>query len=265
MTIATGFTLHGVLPSANSDIALARLQERGHLEVALIEAGPLAAAVSIVSGATAASCGTAEADHLESDHASALALRHHAVLSAIAPVADIVPVRLGSMFSTRSAVTDLMMREQARFSSELFRLRGCVEMGFRVAIRDAIAHPQKLVGTSQDDPGQGYLRRQMTARMSSSAELQAQALAAHSAIESFIPHALDILPRTARPRKGERRVLSDIAVLIKREAVACFEGLARKHEADLATRGLHVSILGPWPAYSFVHAHTEGALSWAAH
>src|SRR5204862_3212320 len=98
-----------------------------------------------------------EADRLFSDPAciSTLAVAHHRILQAAAVVADVVPIRLGTLVAGPAGAQDLLIREAKRFADGLAVIHDALEFGVRVlAIRSPAPQATRLEAAS----GRDYLR-----------------------------------------------------------------------------------------------------------
>lgn len=157
------------------------------------------------------------------------AIAHGAVVEALREHADaVLPVRLGVPFADAAAFHAAVQPQLPALRERLMRLRGCVELGVRIATPDA----------DESRDGTTYLRR----RAAASAARAALAEELHAAVR---PYAL------------ERRV----------DDSTTFRGayLVRRADVDVFARqvdrfgGRHpeaaVVCTGPWAPYSFA----EGA------
>ena len=189
--------------------------------------------------------------------ASADALwRYEAVIEALMERRTVLPVRYGTILPSARAVTDMLCRAYTRFTGDIARIQGQVEIGVRfvplaVGAEDMRAAPKAPIAPS----GTAYL-------MSKFAEVQDRERRRAAAIETargmhaILKHLATASRFDAEAADSERIAAS---FLMPRDATAAF----RQAVCRLAKAHPKLALLctGPWPPYSFVSAPTgEGAI-----
>ena len=165
-------------------------------------------------------------------------LLHAAVVDDLVALNEaVLPARFGRAYTGRESLRDAVGGQAPALHEALERVRGCVELGLRVAAPET-------VGTSAGGTGSDYMR----ARLGDQRRVAALADAVHA-------------PLAAQARAATRsvgvtpRLLLSGAYLVERADVEpvrdTVEGLGREHPE------LTLVLTGPWPAYSF--ATVDGA------
>lgn len=228
---ASRFLIHGVAASTPEQLP-------GDLE-SLEESG-LRAIVSRIP--------LEEANELFTDEVAAqeLAVRHHDILVQVMHVTDVLPVRLGSVYSSEEAVRSLLRSEEAFFLNGLENVRGTAE--YVLSIDRAVPVAEKT--PSLPASGRSYLAARR-ARM----QARRESRSASDVIVENIVSELSVLARsvareTARKdRPGEiARVAFLAGKVLDPRNVAHLEGISKTAEQS----GFKISVTGPWPPYSFV-------------
>lgn len=238
--------LHGVIRRADSSAVRQRIDELADIELVFVSAGELAAMLSVWPSDNDGSPVLAAA-LADPGRAAALALLHHDALAAAASVADVVPVRLGSIHKTGDSVRHLISSDFARFSAVLARIAGAVELGVRLSVPTDGDQTQVTVAVS----GRDYLRGKVEAdRLRRMRQHDVQAFS------SRLSAALGPIVRVAEPRRvlkhpAASRIVCDFAMLVERPAEILVRQLIEGHRAAAAQLGVQVTLTGPWPAYSF--------------
>lgn len=180
--------------------------------------------------------------------ASADALwRYEAVLEALMEHRTVLPARYGTMMPSARAVTDMLRRDYARFTDDVARVQGQIEIGIRfvplaVDAEDTSAVPKGPIAPS----GTAYLMTKVVAvqdRARRRAAVMETARALHA-----------ILKRLATDSRFDAetddRDWIASAFLTPRDAMETFQQavsrLAKAHPK------LALLCTGPWPPYSFV-------------
>jgi hypothetical protein len=164
---------------------------------------------------------------------AATALAHGNVVEALGEcAAAVLPARLGRPFADHAELVEATQPRLPALRERLLRVRGCVELGVRVAASER---------SEPDGDGDGafYLRRR-AAEQAAHAELRAELDAA-------------LRPHTVEHRADDGGAVR-AAYLVRRADVAAFarevDRFAERHP------GLAVVCTGPWAPYSFVEEPT---------
>jgi hypothetical protein len=194
--------------------------------------------------------------------------RHEQVLEALMEARAVLPVRFGTLLASRRELEEMLRQSYRAFVEDIARLRGHVEIGVRFLVvpgPEAARPPaQTLPGgcwasrlsaagqpLQADAPGTAYLqtrlacehrRRQQRRGALEMVRETCQALAAHASASKIDDGA------------GDARALS-AAFLVHGDSLPFF----RHQVARLAEAHPELALLctGPWPAYSFVSAHSS--------
>lgn len=169
-------------------------------------------------------------------------------------VADVVPMRFGSVLSGEAAVRAHLEEQRAAYLRTLERVSGCVEMGVRVLVPapPASAEPEHsapaLVRSGVD-----YLKARQR-RYSAESLLRERC----SALEQRLAAQVAPLCREHRMELPAARpgqpTLCSVYFLVPREQVpAVRAALAPLVEAE----GSRASLSGPWPPFNFVDQGSE--------
>jgi len=170
------------------------------------------------------------------------ATAQNAVLSVYAEAGDVVPMPLGSVFSTEEALRDHATRNILSLREIASELAGHAEYALHVNANGPMPRPGVLTGS-----GHEYLsrkKRYVEQRRGTAKDRWAVLDRVTSAI-SAVAKELRVFHRDDPDR------LLDAAFLVRRERVA---ELTRSLELEAATSeslGLSFRLVGPTPAYSF--------------
>ena len=182
------------------------------------------------------------------------ALEHHRVLSDVAARHDIAPVRLGALRACEASVREMLEADAAQLSDALDTVSGMVELAVRIVATGGPSPPPAppLVPVMQPATGRDYLRAR-SARATASRDHDAH-------VASFVRDARQLLDAVAGETRasagttppGQPRRWLDLAMLVKRDAAGNVETLVQGLVRRAEPLRLAVTLIGPWPAYSFV-------------
>lgn len=184
----------------------------------------------------------------EAETAFQLALCHHRLLSAYALRHDVLPVRLGTAFSSVSGLSVALARERKAFKTGMERLAGRVEYLLRV--RPGPDAPKPSMPNEPADAaatGRDFLARKRAARDGARARAAARSAFARDLADHLARAVVACRPM---PSPGADD-LARHALLVERDAEAELLRLAEAlgHEAD--THALSLALRGPGPCYAF--------------
>lgn len=218
------------LPSEGLGVRGGRLQRIAH--------GELVAVVSL---------GT-ESAWVEAPAAEDL-LAYERAIRAQHAVADIVPMRFGSMLPDERAVRAHLGEQQGAYLRSLTRVSSCVEMGVRalISMPHSPAEPEPLVKPTIRS-GADYLKARQR-RYSAESQLRDHCSALEQALLSKVmPWCREHRVELAPPRPGEP-VLCSVYFLVPRDQVPAFRAaLSPMSDGDPA----RMTLSGPWPPFNFV-------------
>lgn len=164
-------------------------------------------------------------------------------------VADVVPMRFGSVLPDDVAVRAHLDEQRATYLRTLARVAGCVEMGVRalVSVPQPHAAPEQVVNPPKRS-GVDYLKARQR-RYSAESQLRAQCAALEQSLVSKVAplcreHRMELSPL----RSGEPALCS-VYFLVPREQVPAFRAvLSPVTDGDSA----RTTLSGPWPPFNFV-------------
>lgn len=220
--------LHGVV---DADTAY-HTADRAHR---IIPCGPFAALVSDLGGRTGVDAPTPE-------ELAGWALAHNDILCAYCGDTDILPMRLGTLFSTDEAITEEIARTAETLGPKLAALRGLREYTVRLCIKTSPTAAPSPVSSGRAHLLARKAHRDRRAHLGRDRKdfarhtfLELQTIARHVA-PAQIPRPDHTLDCTALVHVDQRVNLSELA--------------KTGHVAALPL-GLDLIISGPWPPYSF--------------
>ncbi|HQS10363.1 MAG TPA: GvpL/GvpF family gas vesicle protein [Xanthobacteraceae bacterium] len=200
-----------------------------------VEACGLACAVSDIADATIAP----NAAHV---------LRHQEVVGALMEGRTMLPLRFGTLTEDAAACRHLLTRHHDVLSTQLDRVRHCLEFALRVAGLPEIPDPATgpLSRLDGRGPGASHLRtlaRRERGWPSSTAEFPHDGLATH---------ATDRLLWARSPSQPDLRA----SFLVLRAFASSF--LADVSALQHLRPDLGITVTGPWPPYSFSDPNLSG-------
>jgi Gas vesicle synthesis protein GvpL/GvpF len=255
--VAQAILVHGICRSDASP----ELRGEGFVpggRLAVLRQGHVAAIVNILPSILADGTIATEI-FADADRAAQLAIKHNALLTALAVQTDILPVRLGAAYADEAAVRAMLADQENLFVTALGRIGGAVEFAVRMTALTEL-ETEKQPAISDAMSGRGYLkargavadRRRQAGEIIATASRRVLIALGHDAVEQAV-----IKPRRGSPEAVPKRLL-DIALLIRRDTLETFAARVVAAQAEAAQSGFKLSVSGPWPAYSFAtHAEAE--------
>lgn len=255
-------------PTPEAARAVTALRGVAGEQVGLVETGDLAAAVGPVPaeefGETALRARLEELSRLES-----LARGHHGVVSALAPLGAVLPLRLATVYRDEDRVRQTLQERRDEFLPLLERLTGRVEWGVKVytaAGGETADAPESDPGDAGLSPGRAYLAARRKRRRGAEDAWQAAVRTAARIADEAGDLAVERVAH--RPQRGElakaesgENIAND-AYLVPADRAEDFR--ARVLAAAEGQEGVRVEVTGPWAPYSFAlppapAAHRESA------
>ena len=229
----TAWYVYGVVP-AEADVA-----------AELVRCGELAALVRRVDlaefGDEPLRRNLEDRDWLE----RAVCVHDDALAQAVGRV-PLVPFRFGTVYTSEDGVREMLSEREGQLTDALERLRGCVELGVKVFLRD-----KQDGDEAEPASGREYLLRKQRAR-ETAATAQADALESVRPLHERLLTLADDA-RVNRPQPPElsgRRepMLLNAAYLVRTDQQPEFTAAAE----DGADGNVEVVVTGPWPPYNFI-------------
>jgi hypothetical protein len=241
------------LPASVEDDASLELVESGHL-AAVVSAVPLD-----VYGE-----GAIEARLSDPAWTAARALRHQQAVEFFARVADVVPLRFGTIYLTRARVGAMLEENTETLRAVVERLRGREEWGLnvyadRAALKESIVEASERLRemSRQADtsaPGQAYLLRKKIEALradESRAEMKRVASEAEEELGAASEGSARLRVFKDESSAEGEAVAAKLAFLVARGRFEEFRAAAEALAARHAPHGFRFELTGPWPAYNF--------------
>lgn len=185
---------------------------------------------------------------------SARAMAHEAVVEFCARTADVIPMKLFTIFrDDERAVSHV--GSAARLGPIFRRIAGCTEWSVRVNCVPSAApgtHARRSRSASREAKGSGtaFLQRKKAHRD----EVRAAADLARQVVENV--HArLARIAKAAVRKEGDvpgTNLMLDAAFLVSRKKERTFQRELQRLSGRAAAAGCDVVLSGPWPPYHFV-------------
>lgn len=179
------------------------------------------------------------------------ATRQNAVLAAYIPLADVVPVALGAVFSGADALRDHLERQADILARAAQAVAGRCEYVLQIrADDDTPTSPAPLPASPVTSDGGGFLRQRLARRDTRLHRTQDR--------QRFIQQVgarITSLVSQASPRDvAGKALLADLSLLVPRGAQADLIATLSALSEQSSALGLALRLIGPSPAYSFVIA-----------
>lgn len=180
---------------------------------------------------------------------------HEAVQRSVMARADLVPVRLCTLYRDRAAVRRVLRENAGLFADNLALVQGCSEWGVKVFVElERQARPSAPPPT-QASSGTDYLTGRQRER---ELALAADELSATCAQEVHV--AVSALARGDRVNPAQRpethgreaEMILNGAYLVEDGQVAELQSTVQQLGQVWAASGMLVELTGPWPPYNFV-------------
>jgi hypothetical protein len=187
---------------------------------------------------------------------SRAAIAHEAVVESFIGEKAVVPMKLFTIFATDDSAIAHVRGESARIRAALARVTGHQEWGVRVVLdRSKTAAPSKRASAARATKaiGRSYLSEKKAQRDAAD-ELVRNAREAVADLYDRLATAAGLAKKRSAsemPIQGGPLLL-DAAFLVPSKKAARFRALAARQARALARAGYHITLSGPWPAYSFI-------------
>ncbi len=201
----------------------------------------------------------AERDLADPQKVTSLALAHARQVEHLFHQTAVLPVAMGSLFSSGAAVEQLLRRNRDAIVQFLGRVAAHQEWALKAAI-DAKAGKERFIAralaAAQIDPqmpaGTRYFREQALRKQ---AAAQFQAVLRQRCQQ--LPQQLslwcaDIVQRTILPRSDRRQSVASWSLLVSNRFQDNLSAHIAAMESSLADAEIALELSGPWPPWSFV-------------
>jgi hypothetical protein len=186
---------------------------------------------------------------------SEVAVGHEAVVGHCARMrgVTVVPMSLFTMFSSIERARAELLARRATIDDVIRRIAGCVEWGVRVTRTGRTAPSAgaaRAAGSVRQRVGGGtaFLVARKAAR---DAGREAREETYDAAAEAFAALARLAKDARRRPSPAGGAPLVDASFLVPRGRVQRFRTEARRQARLCAAAGAHMTLTGPWPAFTF--------------
>jgi len=184
------------------------------------------------------------------------ATEHEAVVEHVLASSTVVPMKLFTLFDSDDRARAHVEKLKKSLDRVVARIEGCDEWGLRVLFDETEAARVIAANarTARPTSGTGFLERKKTL---GDAQRKLTTRAAGQADELYAL-AAEVARRATRRSapSGElaARVMLDAVFLVPRTEVRRLQRAVGPIAERLAAEGFHVTLSGPWPAYSFIGA-----------
>jgi hypothetical protein len=181
------------------------------------------------------------------DWVSRCAVAHEAVVESFHRAPAVLPLRLFALFATDARVLVYARKERRRLTRLLDRVEGRREWSVRMAVDPSFAPAP----TAPPRSGTAFLARKQKLQSQRGEQMEQGRRRADALFRSLGALAAANHRRTENETEPGSRLVLDAVYLVRMSDRARFASAARKAAGDLARRGLHLSVTGPWPPYHF--------------
>jgi hypothetical protein len=191
------------------------------------------------------------------DWVGAVAAAHEAVVERAGALGTVVPMKLFTIFQSDERAVHHVAKMKKDLSRVVARIAGCDEWGLRILFDEAAAvkkkeRAQAKAAAKAPVSGTGFLLRkkaQEETRRVLTTEAKEEVDDLFARLERTSKKAVRRPPPN---RELAGRVLLDAVFLVPKKVAPAFKGEVAGSAKELAREGYHVTLTGPWPAYSFI-------------
>lgn len=185
----------------------------------------------------------------------AVARMHHAVVSAVAKMTEVVPMRLATVYRTDLGLAQMLRQRREDFLAVLGHIAGRSEWGVKAYVAAGPPAERGSGGPATQGSGAAYLmkrRAQLTAAEDARRAAAASAERVHSELAGQAVAAALHRPQDPQLSGTTARMIMNATYLVDDHDRARFTAsVARAASVNPAVR---LELTGPWPPYSFAAA-----------
>lgn len=177
---------------------------------------------------------------------------HDALVKAVMRDRPVLPVKFGSIFSSRHAIESFLRDRLTTIDEFLGRIAALQEWSVKVYATPA--KQEEPVGTVvAASPGRDYLQARSQKLSSRQNVYQQMSRGAQEIRQAFGQMGQSReLPQQAKDVSGRAEpMLLNLALLVRQEEVPALERRAEELSRQYQDQGLQIELSGPWPPYSF--------------
>jgi hypothetical protein len=197
-----------------------------------------------------------------------VAMRHNGIVAALARRGTVLPLKLGTLFQSRSSLADKLAKCEAEVAAFLRRLADRQEWAVKVYFDDTRAEEVLVPDDSSDrdllknhrgmatsaGAGAQYLaarQRQTARRRNVQVAVKQELLALDQRLQPLVDdwRALPVLPGTLTGRR--EKMVWNGAFLVAGGGQSLFHAACDDLRHHLGGKGLLLEVTGPWPLYHF--------------
>jgi hypothetical protein len=174
----------------------------------------------------------------------------------------VVPARLFTIFSTRTALVEEARSRADAIRGRLDRFRDVREWDLKVSY-DTPALAKHLAefsneiaeldrGIAEAKPGRRYLLERKREEAAARATAGVAAEEARRYLARLAPMADEVTQLELPAQRRDLPVVLSAALLVRTDRAAALQSAASEIGRGLGARGIHLSLTGPWAPYRFV-------------
>jgi hypothetical protein len=190
------------------------------------------------------------------------ALRHEEVILSVMAGGPVLPVRFGAVFSSPSALADMLQGRRDAVTAFLRDNADREEWSVKVYLDGEKARAEARGRALADQagalallsPGARYLKEQRLRADAEKDVARRVRIALKDIVAALREDAVDFVTREPQARDVtglELEMVLNGAFLVRRESVGRFHGTVDRIGRDFSDQGLTPDVTGPWPLYSF--------------
>jgi hypothetical protein len=181
------------------------------------------------------------------DWVSRCAVAHEGVVEAFHRTPAVLPLRLFTLFSSDARALAYVRRDRRKLTRLLDRVEGRREWSVRMAVDPTFAPAPAAPPRS----GTAFLARKHKLQSMQGERMEQGRRRADALFRTLGTLAAAHHRRTENETEPGSKLVLDAVYLVKMSDRVRFASATRKAATDLARRGLHLSVTGPWPPYHF--------------
>ncbi|HLN19050.1 MAG TPA: GvpL/GvpF family gas vesicle protein [Patescibacteria group bacterium] len=192
----------------------------------------------------------------DSNWAKANIVMHHRVIAQAGKNGTIIPMKFGTIISSKSDLLRLMKDYYSNFKKLLSNLEGRQEWGIKIYF-ESDRLTDSFVNEVSDNKNSNQTWHEETKKNEIKEERMEKEIEKQlvNAIEILRDNSENLVLNIPLPQKMDRHkgeMLINSSVLVKEKSLSNFSKKIMKLKKDLEPFGLDTEITGPWPPYNFV-------------